>query len=106
MVLPDLARDLRHACRLLRRSPTFTIVVVATLAVAIGASVTTFSILDSFLLRPLNFPRADRLAVGLYAARERPTEPAVFVLYRDYLSRHTVVALSLLSCPLPCVFSG
>ena len=82
----DLARDLRHALRIFRRAPAFTIVVVATLALAIGASVTVFTILDSFLLRPLNFPHADRLAVGLYATKERPGEPAVFVLYRDYLA--------------------
>jgi predicted permease len=85
-MLNDLARDLRHALRLLRRNPAFAIVVVSTLALAIGASVTVFSILDSFLLRPLNFSRPDRLVVGLYATKERPTEPAVFALYRDYLA--------------------
>ena len=85
-MISDLARDLRHALRIFRRAPAFTIVVVATLTLAIGASVTLFSILDSFLLRPLNFPHADRLTVSLYATRERPSEPAVFVLYRDYLA--------------------
>jgi hypothetical protein len=81
-MLDDLLRDLRHGARILRRDPGFAIVVATTLAVAIGATVTVFSLVDSWLLTPLNFPRADRLAIGLYGARERPTEPAVFVLYR------------------------
>src|SRR5262249_51404146 len=32
-----------------------------------------------------SFPRADRLVIGLLATHERPTEPAVFFLYRHYL---------------------
>ena len=85
-MIGDLIRDLRHGLRLFRIHPGFTAVVVATLALAIGASVSVFSIVDSWLLRPLNFPHADRLTVGLYATRERPAEPAVFVLHRDYLA--------------------
>ena len=37
------------------------------------------------LFRPLSFPAPNRLTVSVYATRERPSEPAVFVLYRDYL---------------------
>ena len=45
-----------------------------------------FSIIDAWLFRPLSFPEPDRLTISVYATRERPSEPAVFVLYRDYLS--------------------
>ena len=84
-MIDDFLRDLRHGARLLGKNPVFSFVVTATLAIAIGASVTVFSIVDAWLLRPLSFPESDRLVVGLYATRERPTEPAVFALHRDYL---------------------
>jgi putative ABC transport system permease protein len=84
-VLDDLRRDVRHAARLLRRSPAFTAIVLVILSVAIGASVTVFSVVDAWLLRPLNFPEANRLVIGLAAQPDRPAEPAVFLFYRSYL---------------------
>ena len=84
-LLDDARRDLRHGMRLLRRTPGFAAVVLTILAVAVGASVTVFSVVDAWLLRPLNFPAADRLVIGLAAQRDRPNEPAVFLFYRSYL---------------------
>jgi predicted permease len=82
----DFRRDVRQGARLLRRSPGVTTVVLCTLAVAIGAAVTAFSITDAWLFRPLRFPAADRLVVSFMATAARPTEPAVFMPYRAYLS--------------------
>ena len=57
--------DLRHAARSLRATPLVTVVALATLALAIGASTTVFSVVDAVVLRELPFPRPDRLmAVG------------------------------------------
>jgi len=84
-LLHDVIRDLQHGMRLLRRRPGFTAVVLTILSVAIGASVTVFSIVDAWLLRPLRFPDADRLVIGLATQRDRPDEPAVFLFYRSYL---------------------
>ena len=53
-------RDFRHAARSLVRAPGFTLVVVTTLALAIGANVAIFSVVDAVLLEPLPFPDADR----------------------------------------------
>lgn len=80
----DLRRDIAHGTRVLARNPGFTAVALVTLAVAIGATVTVFTAADAWLLKPLRLPDADRLAIGLYATRERPAEPALFVLYRDF----------------------
>jgi predicted permease len=82
----DFARDLKHGVRLLRRNPGFSAVVLATLAIAIGAAVTVFSIVDAWLFTPLRFPRADRLVIAFAAQPDRPSEPAVWLPYRSYVA--------------------
>jgi predicted permease len=57
----ELLRQLRHAARLLRKTPRFTATALATVAVCLGANLTIFAVVDSVLLRPLPFPEAGRL---------------------------------------------
>jgi putative ABC transport system permease protein len=60
-----VASNLRDAVRFLRKSPTFSIAVIATLALGIGANSAVFSAIDTIILRPLPFPNGDQL-VALY----------------------------------------
>ena len=52
-----MLHDIRLSLRRLSQTPGFTVVTVATLALAIGANTTTFSALNQFLLRPLPVER-------------------------------------------------
>lgn len=59
----QMLQDLRHALRLLRHAPGFTFLVIATLALGIGANTALFSVANSVLWRPLPFMRPHELAI-------------------------------------------
>jgi len=74
-----LFQDLRFALRTLRKNMMLTVVMVASLAIGIGANSAIFSVVDALLLRPLPYPQPDRLAaVWLHS-------PAIGIL-RDWPS--------------------
>ncbi|MEJ2217392.1 MAG: ABC transporter permease [Gemmatimonadota bacterium] len=58
---PAFLSDLRYAIRGLFRRPMYSLVLVATLAVGIGANAAMFTVVDGVLLEPLPYPHADRL---------------------------------------------
>ena len=59
--LERLAHDLRFGLRLLVKSPTVSVIAIATLALATGATTAIFSVLNGVVLRPLPFSEPDRL---------------------------------------------
>jgi putative ABC transport system permease protein len=61
--LDEVGRDVRYAFRLFVRNPAFTVVIVLTLALGIGANTAIFSIIDSLLLRALPVKEPGRLAI-------------------------------------------
>ena len=87
-MLTAILQDLRHGARLLLRSPGFTIVAVAALAIGIGANTAIFSVVNTLLVQRLPYRDADRLAIVWEhnIPRDRKNNvvaPANFLHWRD-----------------------
>jgi predicted permease len=59
--LETIFQDIRYGLRGMRKSPSFSLVVILTLALGIGANTAIFSVVYSVLLRPLPYPHGERL---------------------------------------------
>jgi predicted permease len=81
-------RDLRYALRSLGKSPGFTVVVVLTLALAIGANSAIFSVIDGVVLRPLPYPDANRIVRVFFHSASYPKFPLNPFDFRDFRARN------------------
>ncbi|MGH9886102.1 MAG: ABC transporter permease, partial [bacterium] len=72
-VLDRIAADIRFALRSFRRSPGWTSVAIATIAIGIGSSTAVFGIVDRLLVHPVTYPHADRIVVVRRDIRISPT---------------------------------
>ncbi len=73
-----LCANWRSAMRFIRRSPSFAMAVILTLALGIGANSAVFSAIDAIVLRPLAFPHGDEL-VELHQHDFKNKNPNTFV---------------------------
>src|SRR5579859_5223522 len=59
--IENLLFDLRYAVRMLLRSPGFSLIAIATIALGIGATTAIYSVIDATLLHPLPYPQPEQL---------------------------------------------
>ena len=89
--LEMLWQDFLFATRTLRKHPAFTLLVVVTLAVGIGASTTVFSVLNTVVIEPLPYNDPDRL-VRLWESnlgQNRPENPVSVPNFQDWQKQQT-----------------
>src|SRR5262249_31429042 len=86
--MEQLRDELRYALRRLCAAPTFTAVVVVTLALGIGPNAAIFSVVDAVLLRPLPYRDPGRLVTIQHFYPTLPLEgPVSAPGFRDYRDR-------------------
>src|SRR5689334_5138077 len=69
-MLADLWQDLRYGVRRLVKQPGFTLIVVLTLALGIGANTAILSMVNSFILRPLPVEKPDELVAPFWGGKK------------------------------------
>ena len=73
-LLEAALRDVRYAGRMLRKHPLFSLAIVLTIALAIGANATIFGVINAVLLEPLPYKDPDRL-VRLWESNLKQSQP-------------------------------
>jgi predicted permease len=100
-----MSQDFRYAVRTLIKTPGFTIVVILTLALGIGANTAIFSLTDQVLLRLLPVKAPERLVVldgpGAFRGRTFNNGTFSYPMYRDFRERNTVFDGVLARFPAP-----
>ena len=86
-MMATLMGDIRYALRGMLTKPAFSAIVLATLALGIGANVAIFSVVNGVLLRPLPYPQADRVVQIEHVEPYTTVSEPEFVDYRDGTKR-------------------
>ena len=76
--MENLIKDIRYGVRSFLKRPGFLVIAVSTLALGIGATTAMFTVVNSVLLRPLQFPEPERIVLleGVDAAAGNDEEAA------------------------------
>jgi putative ABC transport system permease protein len=90
--------QLRQVLRRLARAPMFTVIILVTLAAAVGANTVVFSVLEGVLLKPLPYPHADGL-IGVWLTapgiqmKDTELSPSDYFIFREQARTFTDIGL-------------
>jgi len=89
-IIEDLWRNVRHALRMIRKQPGFSVMAILSLALGIGSNTAIFSVVNAILVRPLPYPAAEalvgvanRLVIQGQVYEDAQLSPGMFVACRD-----------------------
>lgn len=105
--MTSFLNDLHHAVRALRKNPGFTVTVVATLALGLGANTAIFTVINTVILHPLPYPNSDRIVNIGRSVGDTVSEP-VFTFWQqnnpgfeDLAAYHAGARMTLSGADLP-----
>ncbi|OLC80780.1 MAG: hypothetical protein AUH72_11035 [Acidobacteria bacterium 13_1_40CM_4_65_8] len=103
--MTHLAQDVRYAARTLLKTPAFTLVVILTVALGIGANTAIFSLTDQLLLRLLPVRDPQQLVIldgpGAFQGRSFNNGTFSYPMYRDFRDQTTVFSGVIARFPAP-----
>ena len=101
-------RDVTGALRAARARPGFSLLVILTLAVGIGATTAIFSVVNAVVVQALPYPEADRLAVLLETLNERNSDrvPTSLLTYQDWAGADSFDEMAVLSAFNTMILTG
>jgi len=103
--MTHLAQDVRYAARTLLKTPAFTLVVILTVALGIGANTAIFSLTDQLLLRLLPVKDPQQLVIldgpGAFQGRSFNNGTFSYPMYRDFRDQTTVFSGVIARFPAP-----
>ena len=98
--LESLAQDVRYGARMLRKSPAFTAVAVASLALGIGANTAIFSFVNALLLKTLPVPHPEELVMIRQQTPQGLNSAFGYPFYRELEKRNDVFSGMLARVPV------
>jgi putative ABC transport system permease protein len=88
-VAENLMGDVRYALRGLRRSPSFTVAAIMTVALGIGASTAIFTVVNAVLLRPAPIPRPEDFTYVGWVWKKGGEIPALSAFQYEFVREHS-----------------
>ncbi len=82
--LEALGQDVRFGLRMLRKNPSFSLIAILTLALGIGATTAIFSVVNAVLLKPFDYPEAERIMLLSSVRLSEPNRSAA-ISYPNFL---------------------